>query len=249
MPQIKQNNIELNSRMILEPLHSVLSRSADAVTYGLQIAQEGIVTKTLPNEELFITLEFGAKKSLSERNDNFRKWIIKKGFEDLIKALINCLIDAKTLGAIIDNKEKLVTVESYLYLKNEERKKADGMSLPNLITSVDPCNSLQYGDEIRAINKVRNCLVHRNGVVGLKDINVPTSQTLRFYFVRTGIFSDGMEVKSGDKAGQSTVIKTEKTQKDFKLGDIVDISYREFIGASLMCCLFGEDLVKNIKVN
>jgi len=56
---------------------------------------------------------------------------------------------------------------------------------------------LRYEYQITTLSKVRNCLVHRNSIVTIKDINDKTNNLLRAQYSRMKMYTekDGQETE------------------------------------------------------
>jgi len=94
-------------------------------------------------------------------------------------------------------------------------------------------------DWLVGINRVRNCLAHRLGIVQMEDVrkpgqsieNVQANDTLRVRWLRIKPLVDGQEIKSfpyqgkGDGKGEMKVeVMFEEYEREWKIGDIIHIT-------------------------
>ncbi|HCB51430.1 TPA: hypothetical protein DEP21_02535 [Patescibacteria group bacterium] len=70
------------------------------------------------------------------------------------------------------------------------RKEVSELHIPIMIKRIENhlVNPLVYKKQILSINKGRNCLVHRNGIVSEKDINNKEEDVLKIEWIRLGFF-------------------------------------------------------------
>ena len=111
---------------------------------------------------------------------------------------------------------------------------------------------LDVRDHILSINKVRNCLEHRHGIIRQKDINNSAKNALVMMWRRMKVFyeKDGkeIEVRRGvETQGPAAVMsRFEDTTKVFKLGDRIQLSVDEFNEVMFTCNLLGQDIISKL---
>jgi hypothetical protein len=80
------------------------------------------------------------------------------------------------------------------------RKRAGEANFPDLIAQVNQglTAPLHFESQFVSLQKVRNCLEHRDGVVGGKDVD-PDTKVLRLALPRLKLFyeTDGKEIEGG----------------------------------------------------
>jgi len=253
-------NITLNPDGVFAPLLNILGQSSKNVLFGLQLIDSVDDIKEpleIESEDTFFTFHFSdpnAKQDIAVSKDNFKLWTFQKGFEDLIKGINLTLIEAYFFVTIITRRNDLKTFGD---LQNEiiqMRKTALEQSLPGLLSKVKPCltGNLTYEKQVTSLNKVRNCLVHRNGIVTPKDINDKTTNQLRAEYSRMKMYADKdgqeTEVKKFTmvEGGSSIKMKIVNESIDFNLGNRVQFDYQQFNSLLTTCYLFGLDLAQKL---
>lgn len=125
----------------------------------------------------------------SARKDGL-DWVMRKAFEDFIIALSESLIEAcaflKLQGFARESKINplqglALTEEKIVSIKEKPRK----MSFPDLVSEIEKesGHELYLKKEILSVNAVRNCLIHRNGVVSDLDTRNEPDDILRLQFI------------------------------------------------------------------
>lgn len=257
--------ININPKTVQAQLQKVLKECSDSITLGLQAIENMDAVPTKP--EIKITDEkFDVNKPHPEfsefrigkpemnfdtQKDNFKKWIFKKGFEDLIKGINLALIDAYFYISILKlngNTYSITDLEKEIV---KLRKNAlDQQSLPQLLQKINLNESLQFESKILSINKVRNCLVHRNGIVTAeKDINDKLNNVLRLEYLNlelVNVDADGKETLERINTGIGVMIKAK--EKKFQIGEEITINYSEFKSLLFTAMHFGIDLESKLPV-
>lgn len=139
-------------------------------------------------------------------------------------------------------------------MSSKIRKKFHGLGLPGkidfLVTEYDPSLRPDLTDEVLSINKARNCMVHRNGIVSALDLN--SDEGLLVRWIKMQIITKGPRgqrvVTGGDiiKAGESVSVQQEASQKLFLAGESISFTTDEFSELCFTTMLFGMQLVDNI---
>ncbi|MES2139743.1 MAG: hypothetical protein V4511_08525 [Bacteroidota bacterium] len=102
-------------------------------------------------------------------------WLFRKVFEDFIVGINESLIEAYKFVNYLElrnrSKQESFTHEKMQHEIDLINTKSLKMHIPKLIEDIEKGigKNLYLREEILSINKVRNCLVHRNGKVGLSD--------------------------------------------------------------------------------
>jgi hypothetical protein len=102
------------------------------------------------------------------------------------------------------------------------------------------------------LQKVRNCLEHRNGVVGTEDVDSQSGELkLSFPRLRFSAQAEGkeeIEVNVGSYIEKDSVIKAGFVSevRSFKLGEKVLITFKDFSDVGWGCWAFADELGKKL---
>jgi len=249
---------------LLISLQRVLEESSNSIFIGLS----NLKNITEQPDEFLIAEDnfhsfpvFGKKYDLESRKVIFKNWLLKKGFEDLTRAATNALVSA---NVILDMKMELKkrnnrsTIQEFIDLiKNPEiSSNPTKRHLPELLTSIKESLSgeLTYEQEIRSINNIRRCLVHRNGLVtkvdtyGGKELKLKWIAFQPIYTKEdTGEVIEITEPRILEGPGQMDV-KIVNRNRIFKLNDSVSFDFKEFNELIWTVHLFGQDLISKFKL-
>jgi hypothetical protein len=240
--------MNLNPDYVLAPFQQLLGYCQTNVLLGLRLV-ERIEKFPGPTEEELefsqIQIQLGRHvPDISDSKRLFKQWILRNGFEEIHTSI------RFALERLYVYKEFEVEVKGNTLVNTAELEKvlwmrANKFNFPNLIEHINfrLKEPLQYQRNIETINAARNCFVHRNGIVGLKDLNNDSKDKLTITGHRFKVFfnKDGKEVSAMlSKPGPENaalMLGAEEFTIDFGLSERIDISLKQFIDI-LNTCLF-----------
>lgn len=254
--QRKALTLTLNVSGVISPLFKVLEECTNSILFGLQTME--LVNEIPPDlkiDEGFFRIQFGKNdEDITVKKENYKSWLVKKGFEDLVKGIEASLREAYLYVSIFSKSSVLKTVQEFNQVLSEIRKEALKMHVPDMIEKIEPHlkKPLSYKNQILSINKARTCLVHRGGLVTEKDINDTAQRALKLDWVKLKMFyeKDGEEIEiigetivDGGAQGAPIKLKREDNTVSFKEGNRISLNYKQFNEFIVTCHHFGTDLV------
>lgn len=259
MENAKDNlTITIDKNGLIDPLNRTLTEVTNAVYIGL-INLEAL--KEIP-EHIFaennfnVHAPYGPPLTLEERKEIYRDWLIKKGFEDIIRAITNMLVEVCQL---LDKYEELKSMTQHITFAELQEfilKRDDSVTkkaFPELLKQIEPYlfEKLTHENEIKSINRIRRCLVHRNGIVSSVDFFTGEA-TLKLHWVLMKAFyeQDGTRTEIREmtlvKGLGEFKVELEKYTKEFLENEKIQISYQVFNEIVLTAFLFGRDLISKL---
>ena len=190
-----------------------------------------------------------------EQKQRSLDWIFKKAFEEFISGLTMSLIEGYRFVKL----HALASQNPYPGKKEDLENEMENIDIaaskahfPELMKHIEQGlgQSLPLRDEINSINKVRNCLVHRHGIVQQKDLYDANSDTLtlKWKSIKLYTYKDGQlkELVYETRKDGILIDNMQKEQIDnvrhFKLGDKITIDLNDFNGISFTCADFAKTL-------
>ena len=228
-----QRTLRLNPSAISAPLYATAADVADVVSAALRnLAIEPATDPALVGHAAHLFFR-GSKRTPEARKQFAETWLLNNGFQDLARGLRASLEAAAVLIALTQEVQRLPRPFGLDQVKAIEKRAAARAHKLHFGTLVDEINAtlpLAFGhtNEALSIQKVRNCLEHRRGIVGSQDID-PLTQRLRLAYPLTRAFAileDGTEVPMRlglnefpvSRATNMTMRQVIVT-KDFELGE------------------------------
>ena len=152
----KTTKVTLNAEGVMGPLVHQLWQCQNVIMFGLRSIDSvtEFPSSTLEEKELFALNIGEPPKDLKIQKELYKKWLIRKGFEDLIRGIKLALIEAYFFVSVINKKDELKTYNDLLSEIEQLRKTAIEQSLPGLLTKVTPhlTKKLKYQEHISSIN-------------------------------------------------------------------------------------------------
>lgn len=212
--------------------------------------------KPLPTDSLPIVItDNRPKPTKDEQKQLTLLWTLTKAFEEFINGLTKSFKETYKYLRIYVLSQNPKYTRTREELEAELQKieiEMEKLHFPDFLDKIEKLlnKTLPLREEVLSINQVRNCLVHRHGTVGEKDIkNSPTSDlqlkwnSLKFWtkingqqteitynLRKNGIIADGLSLESI------------KNVKAFKLGDKISFDINEFNGIAYTCATFANGL-------
>lgn len=198
----------------------------------------------------------------SPSKESALNWLFRKVFEDFIVGLNESLIEAY----IVVKLDELSKTTSQDSLSSEEifkaieeiKKKPVKMYVPNLIEEIEKTvnNKLVLREEIISINKVRSCLVHRNGIVSKEDTNNIEKDSLVLIYRELQMFRDqGNEMVPLTKEDKKTGVlvkqlgfKNLAKNEIFPIGTHVSMDANILNSVTYTCVMFVQELLKSLQL-
>jgi hypothetical protein len=190
-----------------------------------------------------------------ERRQNCTDWIFRKAFEDIIVGITETLIEMYRCLYLYklaaDSKQKPVKSEEELF---EEIKKINEapkrMHLPVLIDRIQQllASPVLLTKEILSVNKIRNCLVHRNTIVDKNDVDENGFLTLYYWDMDWFAIIEGQthsitwQLKEKGFQPQSVYYNDVDRKLQFSEGMHVSFDVNVFNAVMYTCVLFVEQL-------
>jgi hypothetical protein len=248
-------SLTLNPGAVVAPVMSAIKESTEIIGICLDAIAKTDLSQPIPSTSFysFYVDEIDPSPSTKGQQDRYANWLLSKGFQDLAKGIRLTLEEAylyTEAATLQDQKATLIALQSQI---ERWRKNARKLNFPDLLQAVNTklFAQLHFDREFQSLQKVRNCLEHRNGIVSSEDINTDRNTLklvlprLRFSLERDGTeidVSQPIAVKAGEKIGVERIVK----EREYALSEKIGFSADEFAHIATACALFAMDLAKKL---
>lgn len=223
------------------------------------VKEASITNRPLPTDSLPIYIDDKRPRlTEAEQKEKTIIWLFKKAFEEFIAGLTKSLIEAYCFVKL----QRLAS-STFPGTKNqleeefkEIRINANKAHFPELIEHVEKelQHSLYLRDEILSVNRIRNCMVHRDGVVQQKDLSSSDTEKLilKWISIKNYTTQNGERIVLDYKTRENGIfiqnLEMEQIQnmKQFNLNDKIVIDLNEFNEVSYTCSMFVNNLLLTI---
>lgn len=250
--------IKLNPEYVIIPFKQLLADFHNNVILGLRLVEKIERFPDPTNEELQliqIQLLGGDRSSdISRTKELFKRWLLINGFEN-IHSCIRTTLERLFVYKTIENQLKEKPSLDIKGIEPDLKIKANKLNYPDLLTAVhtELKETLTYEKHLETINNARNCLVHRNGKITAKDCNNDQKDKViiignRFkMFFKKGDEEVLAEVGKPGPENTSLMLGAEEFKIEFRIGDKIDITLKQFIDILNTCIFFNADVEKKLK--
>lgn len=202
--------------------------------------------------------------TVDEKRAMFGNWLLSKAFQDLARGVRETLEEAIFYLEMIQMKSGMTTLEKIEADMAVIRAGAQKPSFPALLDRVNAQlrEPMAFDAEFLSLQRVRNCLEHRGGIVGPKDVD-PVTGTMALNFPRLKIFymrgEEEIELVVGEAIDTwepgnpiegakdvPVMLKRVTRTREYALGEPVAITMNDFAEIALACQMFADDLATKL---
>jgi hypothetical protein len=253
--------ITLNPSGVATPAQHAAIVSTDVVAAALTAFAEGNLAKpTMPDQ--FVQLQIrGPELTSDERRMMYENWLLAKGFQDLARGVRESLEEAALYLALISRPTRSVPTSISLEdLFDTMRKPAARLPFPELLARVNAglTSPLEFEREFLSIQRVRNCLEHRGGMVRKQDLD-DQAAALTLSFPRLKVFymrgNEEIELARDERVDDGThepevqiLGRIGTRSRTYQLGERVTFTANEFSEIAMACSFFAKQLASRLPV-
>jgi hypothetical protein len=250
----RRAKITLNKDGVVGPVHRVVQEVLGVVPFCLNAVRNGDLSKPPELEGSFFQMQSrGLALTPEQRMQQYNRWLLLKGFQDLARGVRAMLEEAFVYISIMRRSQAPGGIHGQLGQVRVQlevfKRRAQALNFPDLMEAVNGglSSPLHFEKQFLSLQRVRNCLEHRNGIVRDKDADTGTNE-LRLSLPRLKLFyTDGgqeIEIKEPTTVVKDTLIgfKSEIRERAFKVGERVTFDVEEFSQIAFGCWAFANDL-------
>ncbi|MFA4973483.1 MAG: hypothetical protein WC683_12765 [bacterium] len=191
----------------------------------------------------------------AEVKAKFAQWCMITSFEDAINYIHHLLDEAFTVCEILKSRQvDSLSTRLFMRILNKLRPDFHTFGLPKKLERLRDGYGVNSAMEehILSFNRVRNCLVHRLGIVGAQDVRAGSTLVAKFrqmQFVATNPTQDQEIIIDGPITlydGWTIGVRFIDDQKEFRLGERIIFTEKEHFSAIFTFFLFGQTLRNSI---
>lgn len=195
----------------------------------------------------------GPTMNADQRRSVYEAWMLAKAFQELLRAVRHALEEAHVFVSLLTGAHTLKANSTFADFLKPFQSKAASLKFPKLLDGVneklDP--KIDFAACYVSLQKARNCLEHRDGVVSTIETHGGTEFVIHFprpkiYYVRDGAeveLEPGIVVDPGDDRQEVKVyMKIEARERAVPIGQRLSISRTEFNEIAFSCYLLGQQL-------
>jgi hypothetical protein len=232
--------------------NGVVAPAIGAIEIALDLV--AMVAASLPGADLdshpegSLAFKLKTQTPMNVRRQGVEAAVLSAAFRELTRGVREMLEQAYIYVMAIEIAGKTRSYDELSRQLADAMSESNSSNFPDLAAEVErrlPA-ALQFSKEFHSLQKVRNCLEHRAGVVGPKDVKGGTHLVLTLPRMKIYTEQNGEEVELG--VGQhfteaTTVkMKLDIRRREFALGNRVEFTAAEFGEIAHGCWFFAQDL-------
>lgn len=235
----------LNADGVVVPLHRAIVDTVETIASALTGMQDRDFSEMPRMPDVFFTHTYNiGERRHEERKEAYILWLMTKGLQELARGVREALEEAvlyiemfKFVGTVVSYGEAL-----------KVREEASVLRFPPLLARVNAglTAPMTFGAEMLSLQGLRNCLEHRAGVVGDRDVEA--DGVLRLTLPTYALFGEdedgAVEVHLGYVTKKETSMQLRRVLRvrEFKVGERVKVTPQELQEIAHSCWLLGQDL-------
>lgn len=255
---MKQIRVTLNPAGVAQPVQRAALIATDVVAACLTAFAEGNLGRPEMPDQLIHIGFIGPEWSSDERRAIYKSWLLAKGFQDLARGVRETLEEALLYLEVLRWKPGPMTLTALETKRAKLHKRVLGFNFPQLMAEVNRglTSRVAFEEEFLSMQRVRNCLEHRRGIIGVQDLDKGDSAlTLRvprpkIFYMRNG---EQVEVRRDEPVdaqdGEPEVdilCRLETRSVRYEMGQRIEFTATDFRQIAAACYVFAHDLANKL---
>jgi hypothetical protein len=248
-------NLTLNPDGVAARAHSAALICREVIDLYFEALSKADLSQPPPApQDAFFRFDIkGPNLSPEDRRNVHERWVLAKAFQDLMRGVRGSLEEAYFFVELVSMGKLKVRSNSTLdEVLSPFRTKAQKMNFPDLMAAVNRRleRPIAFAEAYGSMQSARNCLEHRDGIVGERDIDA--NGVLKIRVPRTKVFVDQdgaeIEVYKNFFVEKDTLIQMRMETRDlvFHLGEPLKLSAADFDDIAFACANFGTMLAQQL---
>lgn len=247
-------HIQLNKHGVSAPAIRLVTLVSGAITAALQSMDDFDCSAPIEIRGRGIGFKLeGESLGKEERRHAYKSWILAKGFHDLSRGLRLSLEGAYLWIELLKHEGKQIPNGDFEALATKLKIEANKLYFPQLLQAVNGGlqSNLMWDTQFHSLQKVRNCLEHRNGIVAA-GIDTGQSDTIQLSFPRFMVFakteSGEVEALPGTlfDASDQLMFRLTTRERAYRVGERIDFSAEEFGEIAMACWIMAQDIASRL---
>lgn len=244
--------LKLDPNRLLFIVESAVMATTEIVNFHFNALSKADLSTAAMRPETIVKFP-KLKLSAEQRRAMHENWILAKAIHELLRAVRNSLEEAHVFVKLLNKEHKIGSNATLAEFLGPFRSKAAGLEFPKLLEAVnqelDP--KLNFTGSYKSLQKARNCLEHRNGVISKKETHGSDKFDLTFPRIKLFYLREGEEVEvtkgctispGDDRESVEVFMKLDVRQRSFAVGERLTFTSEEFNEIAFACYFLGQQL-------
>ena len=173
MTLVPRLELPFDHHAVSAPVQLAAIVSSDVIAASLTAFTCGdLVKPSMPDQFLQLQIH-GPSLTSDERRSMYENWLLAAGFHSLVKGVRESLEAAAICSKLLIGSIRVPSSATLRDVFDDLRKPFSKLSFPDLLAAVNEmlASPLNFEREFLSMQKVRNCLEHRGGIVRKQDLD------------------------------------------------------------------------------
>lgn len=256
--KVPKLQLVFDRHMVSAPVQLAAIVSTDVIAASLTAFADGDLGKpSMPNQ--FSQLQIlGPPLTSDQRRTMYENWLLAAGFHSLIRGVRESLEAAAVCSQMLTGQIRVPSSATLGGVFDSLRKSVSKLPFPRLLATVNAVlvSTLDFEREVLSMQKVRNCLEHRGGILRNEDIDADgAALTLsfprwKFFYMRGGEeieLAQCERVDAGDGEPEVQILgRFVPRSRTYHLGERITFTASEFSEIAMACSFFGNELASKL---
>jgi hypothetical protein len=248
--------LTLNLDAVLLPTQNAVVLSSEIVDFFADAVNKADLSKKPSNDATQYKFK-SPEISAEERKAMYENWIYLKAFQDLMRGVRASLEEAYVALELLSKPHKTASNTTLEELLAPFRRDAAKLQFPPLLDLVNSklIPPLNFVEAYRSLQRARNCMEHRGGIVG--NVDAPGGGVMILSFPRVKLFylrgGEEIEVEAGTvidaqdgKDEVQIIMKLDLREKRFSRYQRLAITIKDFNEIAFACNYFASQLAEKV---
>ena len=242
--------LTLNADAVIAPALRAMRLSSEMMSIGLAALETADLSNPPPLTAGFFALGFEGVEDPVAKKTQYTAWLLAKGFQELARGLRATLEEAYVFVNVPKLIQNPMTLSDLQAGMAGVQRKANKLNFPDLTAAVqeDLQGPMNFVEEFTSLNRVRNCLEHRHGIVGQTDLDVGEQvMRLRIPRLKVMIQQQGeaeVELIAPLHVQKKSIVSVtpDSRERQFVLGETITFDAAQFQEVAMGCWFFANDI-------
>jgi hypothetical protein len=243
--------LTFNADAIVAAVARAMKDSLEVIAIAFRAIDTADLSKPPVAPRAFFTFTVDAgSMDPSERRTAYENWLLSKGLQELARALKKALEHVYLYVHMVPQPPRRTTWGEVEQQIEALKARANGLPFPDLLKSVSDklTAPLQFADEYLSLQKIRNCMEHRAGIVGVKDTKGRPRLRLILPSLDIVLMQNGTETilerhpEQRIEADTQIVVRRGTMTREYSLGERIVLTIDDFQRIAQACHIFTVDL-------
>jgi hypothetical protein len=257
-PERQQLQITLHPDGVAAPAQQAALTAFEVISASLSaFAGRELSRPEMPNQ--FVNYSVGGPELTSDqRHAIYESWLLAKGFQDLARGIRETLEEAVFYLDVVSWGQRRTTLQQIDGDIKRIRKHASGLPFPKLLARVNSGlrEPVAFDAAFLSIQRARNCLEHRGGIVSPQDIDegdaalILRFPRIKFFYIQAGEETElhqNARIEANNGSREVDILgRLELRSKRYEQGERIVLTARDFGEIAMACHFFASDVAQKL---